>query len=199
MKKNIGVVIILFFLVILGAFLFVKNSNKSIPVLQNSASVSSVTGLKASELIEVEIPAGWEKSIQKEKSINNFYSPEVLYVKSQDLTDSCCGGPQTNAISISFRVYPVGDTTLEKQYQEIYESIHTENPSGALPHDLTRTTIAGNPALSSYYDFEGHSHTYSVWHGDQLWDISINSPFALQEEQYQQEINEILSSIKFIK
>lgn len=150
---------------------------------------------KITDLMHLTLPSGWTQKV------TNTDTPGfvgTIQIVSPDLAPGAAGGPQTNAVGMYFEATLDGKTeTLEKKYQAIYNEIHDPNPGGAVSHDLTKTTVAGYPAISFYYDFEGHSHTYYVWNGDYLWKIEVGAPSATQEDQHKNDVNSVLSSIQF--
>jgi hypothetical protein len=149
--------------------------------------------VKIDELITFITPRGWTKNVETKSTID----AGIIELVSPDMAPSCCGPGEYPAVNIDIVVAFDGKTnTLEKQYKEVYDEIHAPNPGGAVSHDLTKTTIAGYQAISYYYDFEGHKHTYMMWNEDQRWEIRIYSASGTEEIKHSAEIQSMLSSIK---
>lgn len=198
-----GVILFILAIVIISVSLISSKEkpNPSIQIPTNSfvntkPSVKPTPRLKVTELIQFKVPQGWSQEIM------NFDSPEpyqMIQLQSPDKAKPCCGGADISAIGVTFKVTVAGTTTFENRYKQLYEQIHNPNPKEATNHDLSKTTVSSYPALSYYYDFEGHLHFYEVWVGDNLWTITISSPSPLQEVQHKNDIEALLSSIQFVK
>ena len=147
------------------------------------------------ELIEFKLPTGWKQSFQANYDPKE---PDTIVITSPYQAKGCCGGPITDAIAIYIYLKKDGNTeNLEKKYKTIYDEIHDPNPGGAVSHTLSKTTVGDKPAISFLYDFEGHLHTYYIWNGNDRWEIIIHSPSKIYEEQYTDEIQAIITSLKF--
>lgn len=159
-------------------------------------SPSPIPVQKISQLVTFDLPQGWEQ----EKRINPQHNSDYLKLTSPNLSKSCCGGPDVPAVKIDIKYKPIKESqTIDEKYKDLYDEANDPNPNGATIHSLTRTKIAGYPAISYLYDFEGHNHTYLIWTPKYLWEVSIYSPRAEDETKNSQDINYILQSLKFIE
>ncbi len=152
------------------------------------------------ELIHFTLPNGWkmEKHSKDEPQIQQ--SSGTLVIKSNDWDEK--NPPnfmQTNRPGLIMTIYKNYEGSVYTQgdkYKTIYDEIHDPNPGGATDHDLTKLTIAGYPAISYFYTFEGYEHTYNIWQDDNIWTISVTS---YQEPNYKNQMDNFLSSISFSK
>ncbi len=195
-KKSNTPVFIIGVVVIVGLALFgiytVKNQQSQPNVQQ--VQQTSPTNVKESQtvpqapikdLVQLQMPSGWT-----EKADSGEYQ-----LLSPDLVPGTSGGPETNAVIITFEVKSnQSQDALDEVYQNVNDDI--ANPLGVISRDLTITTVAGLPAISYYSDYDGYLHTYVVQHGTDLWTITITSPLAKYEDQYKEAINAVLSSIQ---
>ncbi|MBI4096765.1 MAG: hypothetical protein HY425_03565, partial [Candidatus Levybacteria bacterium] len=131
--------------------------------------------LKITDFIRLNLPNGWTQKIINDDFLGSA-AVGTLEVTSPYMVDSLYSlSGKKNAVSISFSVTLDGKVkTVDEEYQEVYDAIHASNRQApGLVSGLTKTTIAGYPAVSSYYDFEGHSHNYSILNGNESWGIVV--------------------------
>jgi hypothetical protein len=188
----------LFAILLIVAFIFSKDYQLTHDLpksnMSHQSTAASITTSSSprtiKNLLRVQKPEGWG-----ERTSSSSSSPYgSLELTSPDLVQGAAGGQQTNAVVIRFDVtLDQEHDALDRVYQSLYDEVNDVHPAGAATHDLTRTTVAGLPAVSWYYDFEGHWHTYSVQDKNNMWNISISSPEAKYEQQHVVEIVAVLA------
>lgn len=206
-QKIIIIGFLLFLAIVSLCFFSYYLGTKSLSPISASQNIAQVTNMpstipnptpedKISELVTYKLPPGWKE----EKYVNSLYNNYILALSSPNLSKSCCGGPDVPATGVSIEYIPIEKAqALENEYNEVIREME-ETPEGRQElSNLKKITIAGLPAISYIYDFEGHEHTYKIWSPKYLWTVTVFTQRPEDETKNLQDINYILESFRFVK
>jgi len=153
-----------------------KSESQIISILKSFKNVGTLPSID--DLVTYSIPSGW--NVIKQESIDyiNFSSPDFVV-----------GEAFSGQIGMIFSVSSTFN--LPKYSLEEAAKDSTDNS------DFTNIFVDNLPAIKYHMDFEGHQLIYNVIKGDRLFWISFMSNNITEENKYQKQIDEFISSIKF--
>lgn len=193
-------VILIPLLAFLTLFIAIKNNNGNSVSITLTTDTPTPTNVQSEctigNSISFDVPENWEKETSCDNP-NPSGTITLISPKNPNADPGTWNNFNDGRLRIDISYRDNGDGNIQDRYQVVYDSVNDPNPGGAPYSELTKTSIADHEAISYFYEFEGHLHTYQTVESSRLWEINIRSWERQTESVNEYAINNFLSSIKF--